>query len=373
MLAHESMTSLKQQVETLFEAETKALAVLRRHAADLRGQMQRIQPRPVTSVSLVGTDGGDNKVQFDPLLVNLVRVVDSSSNEYLLEAVTPSTPVKELDARHRDPQTGAPRTALGRMMNFLGTDSLRELCPVFAEKEGERSLSWVQEYRGLQEWAVLFHLVREKDFATDTIIVRDGPFREKMFKSGLFKRYREGLAEGLELQLRHKNRRLYLAGVLKHSKLFQKYRLALALERTFQTRYPCFAAVPMEMLRAAYQWKEWIENSAANEEFVGGKLFATKFGSGPFDPVWLVDIFETQAQHASRILGYLLNDSLNGFPVLHYPACLQRAHDAAALIDFDMDQLQRLIREALRKSLNDQDDNVGKLEMQEADPSRERY
>jgi hypothetical protein len=372
MLSQESVEALKLQVGRLLEDERSSLEELRKHAATLRAEVRRIQPRPATSMSLVATDGGNNKVQYDPLLVNLVRVVDSSSNEYHLEAVTPNLSLQELDARQFN-SSGVPQTALGRMMRYMYAKSLADICQVFGEKDELRSASWIGEYRGLHEWAVLFHIVREKDFATDTIVVRDGPFREKMFKPGIFKKFRDGLVEGLEDQLKKKRRRLYLAGVLKKSKLFQKYRLALALEGTFHTRYASFAEIPKEMMRTAFKWSEWIENSGSDEGFVAGKLFAAKFGDGPYDPVWLVDLFDSQAHEAARVLSYLLNDAVGGFPVPCYPASLQRAHDAAALVDFDMDILERLIGNAFRDSLGDRAEVVDKLAIQESDPSAARY
>lgn len=374
MLSQEAVQSLKVQVNQLLAQERAALEQLREHASRLRGSVERIQPRAATSISLVGTDGGNNKVQYDPLLVNLVRVVDSSSNEYHLEAVTPNLTLAELDSRQFD-KSGAPKTALGRMMKYMKAGSLGEICQVFGTRDdAERSPSWMGEYRGLHEWAVLFHLVREKDFATDTIILRDGPFREKMFKPGYFSKFRDGLAEGIETQLKSKRRRLYLVGIMKKSKLFQKYRLALALEGTFHTKYPCFARIPEEMMQVVFgRWPEWIQNTASNEGFVAGKLFAAKFGSGSYDPVWLADIFETQASEASRIMSYLLNDAINGFPVPCYPASLQRAHDAAALVDFDMDILEHMIGQTLRVSLGDRAELVDKLALQESDPSSARY
>lgn len=364
---------IRDQIDELVEEEKETLAELRRHAAHLRADIARIHPRPATSVSLVGTDGGNNKVKYDPLLVELVRVVDSSSNEYHLEAVTPNVPLSELDARQFD-ETGAPVSALGRLMKFLGVQSIGDICPIFEERPNKpRASSWVGEYRGLHEWAVLFQLVRDTTFGTDTIIVRDGPFREKMFKPGVFGKLRAGLADGLEYQLKHNRRRLYLVGVLKRSKLFQKYRLALALEQTFHTRYACFVQIPDEMLRAAFKFGEWIENQGGAEDFVGGKMFAAKFGSGPYDPVWMVDVFETQVAEVPRTMSFLLNDSLGGFPVPCYPSSLQRAHEAAALVDFDMDILERLIHRSLRESLGDRAGVVDKLSLQESDPSAARY
>src|SRR5436190_491726 len=64
---------------------------LRREISPLRDRTRRIHPRTATTISLVATDGGNNKIQFDPFLIQIVRVVDSSNNEYCLEAVTPTT------------------------------------------------------------------------------------------------------------------------------------------------------------------------------------------------------------------------------------------------------------------------------------------
>ena len=41
-----------------------------------KSDWERIQPRTTTSISLVGTDGGNNKIQYDPFLIQLIRVVE---------------------------------------------------------------------------------------------------------------------------------------------------------------------------------------------------------------------------------------------------------------------------------------------------------
>jgi hypothetical protein len=128
------------------------------------------------------------------------------------------------------------------------------------------------------------------------------------------------------------------------------------------------------LLEAFSRWPEWIKNSAGSDEgFVAGRMFAAKFGSGPYDPVWLVDIFESQASDANKIMSFLLNDAVGGFPVPCYPASLQRAHDAAALMHFDMDIIENMVTSHLRNHLGDGGDIFDKLALQEADPSAARY
>src|SRR5687768_13428373 len=98
----DSQRALKQQVLDRIVEDRVVLERLRAEVRPLRDGVRRIQPRSTTAVSLVGTDGGDNSIPFDPFLIELVRIVDSSSNEYCLEAITPTTPMGELAARHLD-------------------------------------------------------------------------------------------------------------------------------------------------------------------------------------------------------------------------------------------------------------------------------
>src|SRR3989442_1190735 len=121
-----SQVELKRAIAECIVSDQGILQELREEIRPLRQQTKRIQPRATTSISLVGTDGGNNQLQFDPFLVQLIRVVDSSNNEYCLEAVSPTTSVTALSARQFN-QDGSPRTSLGKMLAFLGITSLIHL------------------------------------------------------------------------------------------------------------------------------------------------------------------------------------------------------------------------------------------------------
>src|SRR5438477_216880 len=350
MLDPEKNRAIRSEIAAAVSSEYKELEALRTDVRELRSLVQKIQPRNSTAISLVGTDGGNNQVTYDPFFVQIVRVVDSAGNDMWLEAVTPNTSIEKINEKHFS-ASGKPLTALGRMLAFMKVPSLQDLSPIFKDKE-ERSPAWIQEYRGALEWASLFELVRERDYGSDVLIIRDGPLREKMFGDN-FKQLREGFAEAIDTHLKKSRRRVYLAGLIKHSKILQRYRLALALEGALRTHYPCFAEVSAPMLKKSFRWKEWVEVMPGKEDFIAGKMFMVKFGSAPWDPVWIVDIFSSQADEATRVFGYMLNDALSGFPVPFYPRCLQRAHDAAALVGFDQDIFQHAIENALRLALKD--------------------
>ena len=106
MIEPDSVANLKEAIADCIRLDEGVLTSLREEIRPLKAKTRRIQPRATTSISLVGTDGGNNQLQFDPFLIQIVRVVDSSNNEYCLEAVSPTTPIELLNARQFD-ATGA--------------------------------------------------------------------------------------------------------------------------------------------------------------------------------------------------------------------------------------------------------------------------
>jgi hypothetical protein len=380
MIEPESHERLRREINERIRDDRGVLDALRAEVLPLRAQVQRIQPRTTTSISLVGTDGGNNSLQFDPFLVQLIRVVDSSNNEYCLEAITPTTSVSRLGTSQFR-EDGEPATALGELMRDLDANALPRLSHMIRPGEGDapKSPSWVQVYRELVEWATLFSILKNKDFGTDTLIVCDGLLRSKVFAGDSFKRYLEAINGAIERHYRENRRRIYLVGVAKHSKVLARYRLAMAIEGVMTTDYPAYVEVPREIEEKAYVWSEYargddreLEDAEINK-FVGGKMFLVKFGKGTRDPVWPIDIFLPQAAEAQVILAYLLADAIDGFPVPLYPRCLQKAHENAALVDFDFDVLQDEIFAGVRDVLAENGPVLDAFRLQDADPAQRRY
>ncbi len=369
MIELETLEKLEIEITNRIAQDRKILDEMREEVRPLRAQTRRIHPRSATAVSLVGTDGGSNRLRFDPFEVQLVRVVDSSRNEYCLEIISPRASMKELSRRHID-ESGNPLTSLGKMMRFLEVTELSKLSPVFNEDPDELSPSWMNVYREMTEWAVLFELLREKDFGSDTVIVKDGFLRSKMFSGELFGKFHKGLEEAIRNQFERNRRRLFVCGIAKHTGVFQTYRVAMALEGVMRNAYPCFVEVPEIMEERVYKWSEWFKRT---DKFVAGKLFFVKFGKGTNDPIWAFDVLLSQKTEAQTILGYLLEDAKDGFPIPLYPQCLQKAHEHAALVDFDMELLEDLICKVLRSGLGEKKWIVDELALQETDPAAARY
>lgn len=375
MIDPDSLHALREEIKGTVSADRGVLEDLRAQVRPLRQDTRRIQPRTATSISLVAADGGNNRIQFDPFLIQLVRVVDSSDNEYCLEVVSPATDVDELSRKQFEDET-----PLGDLMAFLGVATLSDLSHMIRPRpDGSLPRGWVLTYRALVEWAVLFRIVRTKDFATDTLIVVDNLLRSKIFAQDYFAEVMRGMAEGIRRAYEYSRRRLWLVGVAKHSSVLDRYRLAMALEGVLNTRYPAYIEVPRALERETYQWDEWArgydEESVGDEpnSFVAGRLFFVKFGSGSRDPIWPVDVFLPHADDAATVFGGLLADAQEGFPVAHYPRCLQKAHDHAALVEFDFDLLQEEVFRALRDVLSMDAPALDVFRLQEADPAAQRY
>jgi len=98
-----------------------------------------------------------------------------------------------------------------------------------------------------------------------------------------------------------------------------------------------------------------------------------KFGKGRRDPVWPIDLYLPQVGQAQAIMGYLLADAIEGFPVPFYPRCLQRAHENASLVDFDLDILQDEIFDGIRLALGADAPVLDAFRLQDADPAHARY
>lgn len=380
MIEPQSHQQLRNEISERIDADKHLLDTLRDEIRPLRNGVHRIQSRTTTSISLVGTDGGNNSLQFDPFLVQLIRVVDSSNNEYCLEAITPSTDIESL-VKSQFYEDGRPKTALGDMMGELGVNDLPSLSHMIraGDTGSPKSPTWVQVYRELVEWAILFSILKNKEFGTDTLIVTDGLLRSKVFAQDLFKKYLEKVQYYIDSQYSRNRRKIYIVGVAKHSKVLERYQLAMALENILATDFPAYVEVPRQIEEKAYVWSEYARGDDSEytgteiNKFVGGKMFLVKFGNSPRDPIWPVDVFLPQRADSQIILGYLLADAINGFPVPLYPRCLQKAHENAALVDFDLDILQDEIFAGVRRVLGDDAGILDIFRLRDVDPAQKRY
>jgi hypothetical protein len=386
MFDPKELPELRQAIRDATIRDRRLLDDLRKEVCTLAAEVRAIQPRTTTSVSLVASDGGNNKLIFDPFNVQLVRVVDSYGEQLCLDAITPTTDTDALSRAQFNPD-GTPRTALGRVMIDVGVDSrtlagLSHMIPEgrkIRETPNEVSPSWVLVYRDLCEWAALYERICYRSFATDTLLVRDGLLRSKLFRGEYFITFRKRIEDAIERVRQQSRRKVYLVGVAKHSKVLVRYNLAMALEETFTSGAPRYLKVPRSLEAKAYVWPEYARGAEAESgggeapKFVAGDMYFVRFGDRSGDPLWTVDILSSQAGQAAEVFGYLLADATDGFPVPFYPRCLQRAHEFAQIVDFDLDILQDEVIGAVRGLLSDTEKPALEALRLQGDVSARRY
>src|SRR5438093_4318625 len=107
---------LRARMQERAEQDRHILEVLRTEVRPLKTAIRRIAPRSATTMSLVASDGGNNKIQFDPFLMQIVRVVDSFGQQLCLDVVSPTTDTDELSGRQF--KASEPSTALGFRFSF---------------------------------------------------------------------------------------------------------------------------------------------------------------------------------------------------------------------------------------------------------------
>lgn len=304
-----------------------------------------IRPRSATSVALTAADGGNNAVAFNPFSLQIIRVVDSAGKELFLDVVSPATDIEELGRRHL-----AERTVLGGLMTDLGITRLAGLSPIMAG----RSPSWVEVYRDLCEWATLYDLVCNHEFAADTLVVRDGLLRTTIFAGDVLVRVGHLMKAAIDRQARENRRRVWVAGLAKKTKVLDHYRLAMSLAGIFDHGTPCFVAVPRRMQERVYRSSDYLREPAdsGTRDDGGadniGEMYFVRFGPRSGDPVWTADILAWQASDAQAIFGHLQADAAAGFPVPFYPFSLQQADAHSRVADLDVEIIEDSLVDAVR-------------------------
>lgn len=371
MFDPEEIPQVKKSIQDCALADRKLLDDLRREVIEMKPYVKVIQPRMITTYSLVASESTNNKLVYDPFYFQLIRVVDSNGRNRCLDTITPSTNSDLLSQRQFDDR-GNPQTSLGTLMKDLGCETLNDLSPMIptgkfmAEHPEQVSRSWVQVYRDLCEWAVLYESICHEGFTNNTVIIKDGLLRSKIFKyekkndRALFIEMMDKIGAAIDEANKKKKVKIFFVGLAKHSQVLSRYSLAMQLEDIFPAGEARYAQVPEAMEEKSYIWKEYmkrVEGEAGTEEgaeknkYSAGTLYLSRFGKTRMDPVWAIDLLSNQAIFDAEIFGYLLKDTLDAFPIPYYPACLQKALEFAQIVDFDLDILQDEVIKAIKTIL----------------------
>ncbi|GAA2590249.1 hypothetical protein SMC26_20230 [Actinomadura fulvescens] len=353
MFDPDQLTELRRRIRSQAALDRRLLDELIAEVRPMAGEVRTIKPRAAASVALTASDGGNNQVIFNPFYLQVVRVVDSQGKELLLDVVSPTADIDALSAKHFG-REAAPTTPLGRLMADLGVRTLSELSPMLSA----RTPGWVQVYRDLCEWATLYDLICYRDHVNDTLVVRDGRLRTRVFTGDLFARMYDLMRRAIDRVARHDRRRIWLVGLAKKTEVLEYYRLAMSLARIFGRGSPCFVPVPHNLQERVYRVEpDYYQNVGAgdssrpNPRTNIGAMYFVRFGPHSGDPVWTVDLLACQTAEAQTIFGYLLADAVAGFPIPLYPHCLQQADAFSRVADLDMSIVEDSLVDAVREEV----------------------
>ena len=359
-LANSNFEEIKKRVFDAYKNEEPVLKEYREYAKRLKNDVKPIKKYSVNAVSFISSDGGDNRLYFNPATIELVRIVDSLGNQCAFDAIAANSDADELNIRIEAPNGNLLLVEpLKRLCNDLNSDVVGLSHVLEDLGQQGKSTRAVRVYRDIVEWAVLYDLMKYRQWGSDTIIVREGMLRTKSFNRNIFPKIDKLIREAYK---HHKKNKIMVSivGVAKRNAVMSRLSIALELEETLHKPYPCYVEVPNDIEAVCYnfdsRWIETLETSEHDEDDAHsyqsmGKLFLVKFGNRPFDPVWPVDIAEWQLSEIDKIIGQLINDAQNGFPIPDFPMCVQKAHDFAKVNGLEVNVLQDILFDGITQSL----------------------
>jgi hypothetical protein len=356
-LAETNYNDVKEQMATAVEKEARQVEELRHEVRKLA--VKKLGYRPCKTIATLATDGGENRLTFEPLNLEIIRVVDSEGQELVQEIIA----ISEDDSIFREITFRLP--VMQNLLTSLSTDfeALSYLLGSKKNAEVKRvadNRGRVRAFRDILEWAVLLELA-SKNWPVDILLLRDGLLRTKSLKRETFPKLDRAFQKTFEGQLSSGKRKVFPLGVAKTSAVLSKLSLAMTLEGIFDRDYPCYAEVPKDLEEKCYNFdRTWLDTASEeipeNEQLYQsfGRLHLVKLGAPSDSPILPVDVpVWLPVNRKQEVLEYLVNDALDTFPVIGYPSALQRAHEHAVLTGLEMTMLGDLMTEALQEHVDE--------------------
>ncbi|MBX3748441.1 MAG: DNA double-strand break repair nuclease NurA [Verrucomicrobiae bacterium] len=301
--------------------------------ATTQGRLKSLAPRPIPplppaasrmpSVATVATDGGENRLNLDPIELHVLRVADSFGQVYfedfIAQSLTPEEILRFFFQSH-------PR--LQRFIAYLRID-WNDLFPQSDFQRGHM-LSMLRE---LMEWAALLKLATS---SPPKLLIRDGLLRSVLLPERVFDALRDRF-EMLTVQHGH-----LLVGVAKRSRVINYLSAALALSETFGSDRPAFVEIPAALEReAAPAQYRWVNGRAI------GRLHIARLDRGTGVPLMPVDIAAWQTGRIEEAMAVLHESARASFPIRGYPQALVEAHAHAHLGGLEVELLEQMLMEQL--------------------------
>lgn len=327
---------LVQMRNELHRAMEKEVPLLHQIRADVRRlALIRLGYRQCYAIAPVATDGGENRFTFDPINLEVIRVVDSEGNERF-QRILPLSMGFQTISDMFDPNSPNHEPILIRFLEKLNLDSYKELSYILETEPGNKDLRIaVRPFRDIVEWAVLLEMAWNPG-KSKLLLMRDGLLRTKALRKDIMP------ILGRSFESAYKETGSLLVGVAKRSKIINYLSLAMYLEKTIAKNFPCFCEVPPDLEAKAYVWADsWLGGHSF------GKLHLAKLVEHSDGLVLPIDIPSWLIPRRKEVLEYLAETAKASFPTLGYPEPLVKAHENAALHGLEMTVLESMMLDAL--------------------------
>ena len=348
------LKEVKARLADAWKAERADLEQLRLLARELKDGGRKLGRQQASAVAFVAADGGDNRIRLNaapdgaPAIVELVRVVDSNGRECALDAVAGAVD----DDFFSEPRGEAMRV----LCDDLGVSRVDDLSSYLSAPKISRS-DQMRAYRDIVEWAVLYHLLVKREWGSDTLLVREGALRTRVFRADIFNAMDKNIRAACERHRKQDGVDMFFVGVAKSTVLLDRLRFALSLEGVFERDDPWRVHVRRDIAEKFYdrRWLDTLETAGGQEYLSMAEMFLVKFGDHSLDPVWPVDVAAWQKDRAEKILGCLAEDARPGFPIPDFPMCIQKAHDHARIGGIELSFLNDLLFDHMTEDMSDKE------------------
>ncbi len=333
ILEEKDIKYLQREIEKAIKLEIGGLA-------DLREQIRKLKPKQIGTrqhyaIAPVATDGGENRLSFEPVNIEIIRVVDSEGTKHI-EAIVPLTSDVDIYKEFFE-EIPILRSFLSRL--DIEYRDLSYLLPSEGETSSPRekaisSREYLRHLREIMEWAVLLDIAWSD---RKPLVLRDGLLRTRSLKPATVRK----MAKSFENAYRDKDS--LLLGVAKRSKVLSYVALSLALEGTFRKPVACYCKVPEEIEKDSYNWaRTWQKGDQ-----VFGKLHLVKLIDDPRGIILPIDIPEWLIPRRREVLEYLSETARRSWPVVGYPHPLVQAHEHAVIGGFEMEVISSILERCL--------------------------
>src|SRR5438094_5205622 len=212
------MKQVREELRRALEKERPLLDGLRSQVRAFR--VHEIGHRQCYAIAPVATDGGENRITFDPLNVEILRVVDSDARERF-QKILPLSGGSSIFRAAFDSSSSDRVPLLVQFLERLdiGYDELSYILDV-SEDDGDIRAA-VRPFRDIVEWAVLLDIAWEPG-QTKALVIRDGLLRTKALRKETIGKMAKSFQDA------YKDKGSLLAGVAKRSKVLNYLSLGLA-------------------------------------------------------------------------------------------------------------------------------------------------